>query len=72
MHSIRFYQQFPRFAVLSLGLLLSPCSSQQVYTAIQENQKIRCQNEKLQSAYQECMSRYQERYDEYQRKRLGD
>lgn len=71
MHSIRIKQWILRIVVLNLGVSLGACSSQQLYSAIQENQKFRCQNEKLHSAYQECMAHYQQRYSDYERNRSG-
>lgn len=53
---------------LVLLLLLSGCSNQQVYDAIQENRRLECA--KLpQPQYEKCMQDYDMSYRDYRRER---
>jgi len=53
---------------LFITFWLGACSSQQVYTAIQENRKSECM--KLPpSAYDECIEGYTKSYTEYEKER---
>ena len=55
-------------ASMFLFCLLSACSNQQVYTAIQENRKTECM--KLPpSAYEDCIEGYTKSYAEYEKER---
>ena len=57
----------PVFLSVSL-VLLSGCGNQQVYEAIQGNQRFECH--KLPSPeYEACLERYEESYDAYQESR---
>ncbi|MBN1379946.1 MAG: hypothetical protein JXA04_12010 [Gammaproteobacteria bacterium] len=48
--------------------LVCGCSSEQIYTAIQENRQFECK--KLpQPQYEECMKDYDQSYDSYRRDR---
>lgn len=49
-------------------LLLTACSNQQVYNAVQHNQQLECQ--KLPGTqYEECMRQVSEPYESYERER---
>ena len=49
-------------------LLLTACSQQQLYDAVQQGQQVECQ--KLQGEqYQQCMEKFAKSYQQYQQER---
>jgi uncharacterized paraquat-inducible protein A len=59
-----------RFLLCVLTVLVTQgCSSKQVYQALQENQRQRCQQELIPSAYRECIAQEQTSYEDYEKER---
>lgn len=50
-------------------LFLQACSGKQVYQALQESQRQRCEQELIPSVYRECMARGRQSYEEYEEER---
>ena len=59
---------FDRAALVVALLALPACSSQQLYTAAQDAQKVECQKYP-DTRYEECMARLEKPYEEYERER---
>lgn len=62
------------FSAFLLALVGTACSNQQIYTAVQESQRIDC-GKLQQPQYEECMRELETPYDEYERERqevVGD
>lgn len=55
-------------SLMLIAVVLSGCSSKQVYNNIQQNGQHDCR-ELPQSTYQKCMDRYSERFESYALKR---
>lgn len=51
-----------------LLVLLSGCSNEQIYTAVQENRRFECQ-QYPDKRYQDCMAEHQRSYQQYQQAR---
>ena len=56
-------------AVISATFMLSACSNQQVYDAIQAREKVECSKLPQSSEYEECMQQQADSYGAYQKKR---
>lgn len=65
------FGEITRMRVLVLpviAFLLTACSNQQIYNAVQENRRAEC-GKPPQSQYEECLRDYDTSYDEYERER---
>ena len=54
--------------VIFYSLLVTACSNEQIYTAIQENQRLEC-SKLPEPQYEKCMKELETPYDEYEKDR---
>lgn len=54
--------------ILGFAVLVSACSNRQLYNAVQENRKAKC-DEMPDAQRAECLEQYQKSYEEYDRGR---
>jgi len=56
------------FGAICCSFLICSCSNEQIYTAIQVNQRLEC-SKLPQPQYEDCMKELETSYDDYERDR---
>tara|TARA_R110002049_G_scaffold1205_9_gene9018 strand:+ start:11636 stop:11851 length:216 start_codon:yes stop_codon:yes gene_type:complete len=65
---MNFQNWLSALAVVAISLSVLACSNEQIYTAVQENQRVEC-GKLPQELYEQCMQELETPYEEYDQER---